>query len=383
MPRQRRPPAKFEDSDVYERDQHARVPRISSSPAAAAAAAPVAAAVPPIRSLNPTATSASSSSDECPACQGRHRAHTCGKTRGTTPSRRASQATASRSPSRSRSPSLGRAPAAGDHPEPLVGPGSPVLTISASNPPFHSCALVTGGTGFMGSYLVQQLDAVACALGSEVVYLDVGPPRPDMPPLQRSVFYQCSLTDPDAIEEIFQRHRPDTVFHCASLIDCRPRPVPELDAVNVDGTQLIIDMCLEHGTQRLVYTSSIEVTYHDNRCDNVDETRTYPEVATQGYQRTKIAAEQLVLDANDGGDGRLSSGDGELATCSLRPGHIYGAGDDLFFLAKVGVNFGTQLGLVWRGRGGAPMSMVRKRVSFPLGRVAVPSLSWQSISYTI
>ncbi len=212
----------------------------------------------------------------------------------------------------------------------------------------------------MGSYVVQQLDAVAYALGTHVVYLDVNPPRPDMPQLRRSTFRQCSLTDAEAIDNIFKRFRPDTVFHCASIIDCRPRPVPQLDSVNVDGTQLIIDLCLEYGAQRLVYTSSIEVLYHDNRCDDVDETRDYPSQATQGYQRTKIAAEQLVLDANDGGDGRLLSGDGHLMTCSLRPGHIYGAGDDLFFLAKVGVNFGPQVWPVMCGNGGAPMSMVRR-----------------------
>ena len=255
-------------------------------------------------------------------------------------------------PGGSRSPSQSPGPApTGNEGDESSAP-APVLEITRDNPPFTSCALVTGGTGFMGSYLVQQLDAVACALGTRVVYLDVNPPRPDMPPLRRSTFQQCSLTDAAAVGSLFERYRPDTVFHCASIIDCRPRPVAQLDTVNVDGTQLIIDLCLEYGAERLVYTSSIEVTYHDNRCDNVDETRDYPAQATQGYQRTKIAAEQLVLAAN-------KTGDRQLATCSLRPGHIYGAGDDLFFLAKVGVNFGPQVLPVLCGNGGAPMSMVR------------------------
>lgn len=257
--------------------------------------------------------------------------------------------------SRGRSPSVSPPAAAAAAVLKSEGQMSPaVLDISADNPPFTSCALVTGGTGFMGSYVVQQLDAVAGALGTRVVYLDINPPRPDMPPLRRSTYHRCSLTDVEAIGSLFERYRPDTVFHCASVIDCRPRPVPTLDAVNVEGTQLIIDLCMAHGAQRLIYTSSIEVTYHDNRCDNVDETRAYPAYATQGYQRTKIAAEQLVLHANGG---RLASGDGKLATCSLRPGHIYGAGDDLFFLANVGVNFGPQAWPVLVG--GAPMSMVR------------------------
>ena len=180
------------------------------------------------------------------------------------PARRKSGGKNTKAPSRSPSPGP---------PDPLVGPvsSSPraLLTVSAANPPFERCAVVTGGTGFMGSFLVQQLDAVAVALDTHVHYLDVVPPRPDMPSLRRSTFHHISLIDADAVEDLFRTTRPDTVFHAASMIDCRPRPVPQLDAVNIDGTALIIDLCLEFGVKRLVYTSSIEVTYHDNRCENV------------------------------------------------------------------------------------------------------------------
>ena len=210
---------------------------------------------------------------------------------------------------------------------------------------------MTGGAGFMGSYLVQQLDAVARAMGggAEVHYLDIAEPRLDMPALRRATFHRCSLVDPAALEALFRALRPDTVFHCASIVDCRPRPVPVLDEVNVGGTALVLALCRRHGAERLVYTSSIEVTYHDNRCDDVDESCPYPEHPTQGYQRTKIAAEKLVLDAHR---------PGQLATCSLRPGHIWGAGDDLFFLSKVAACFGPSR---WPSLGSAeaaPMSMV-------------------------
>lgn len=104
----------------------------------------------------------------------------------------------------------------------------------------------------------------------------------------------------------------------------------------------------------------------------VDETRSYPTVATQGYQRTKIVAEQLVLDANEAG----------LATCSLRPGHIFGAGDDLFFLRKVGVNFGPQVGLSLDAeRSGAPMSMVHVENMAAAHLIAAAKLTRETKGY--
>ena len=55
---------------------------------------------------------------------------------------------------------------------------------------------------------------------------------------------------------MFRATLPDTVFHAVSAIDC---PAPQIDAVNVEGTKLIIALCHKYGVKRLVYTSSIEV----------------------------------------------------------------------------------------------------------------------------
>ena len=151
------------------------------------------------------------------------------------------------------------------------------------------------------------------------------------------------------MEAIFASARPDTVFHVASLIDCRPNPSPALDAVNVAATATLIELCHRHGTRRLVYTSSIEVVYGaagvPNSSENATEALPYPDPPSQGYQRTKVEGELLVLRANSEA----------LATTAVRPGHIFGAGDDLTAaLAHVDVVFGTAS----RGdAGGAQMSM--------------------------
>ena len=210
--------------------------------------------------------------------------------------------------------------------------------------------LVTGGCGFLGSHLVQQLSAFC----NTTHYIDIRDPQHELAAADSSaVFHKCSLTEADAVEQIFKVAKPDTVFHLASMIDCRPRPSPLVDAVNVGGTDLIIALCKKFAVKRLIYTSSIEVQYGaqgvGNACDDCPEDAPYPPFTTQEYQRTKIAAERLVLAANE----RSS-----LQTVSLRPGHIFGPGDDLFFMTSVQACFGESKLPSLGPKKGALMSMV-------------------------
>ena len=100
----------------------------------------------------------------------------------------------------------------------------------------------------MGAYLVRLCDQIASGLGSdaEVHSLDIAPRRPDMPRLSsRTTLHQCSLVDREEVDRVFRMSRPDTVWHCASMIDCRPCPDPLVDSVNVEGTRLIIELCIK------------------------------------------------------------------------------------------------------------------------------------------
>lgn len=210
--------------------------------------------------------------------------------------------------------------------------------------------LITGGSGFLGSHLVQQVSAVC----KSTHYIDIQDPQHELAKADSSaVFHKCSLADADAVEKVFKASMPDTVFHLASMIDCRPRPSPIVDAVNVGGTDLIITLCKRYGVKCLVYTSSIEVLYGaqgiGNACDRCPETACYPPKTTQEYQRTKIEAERLVIAAN---------GVGSLQTVSLRPGHIFGPGDDLFFMASVQACFGVGKFPSFGAANAALMSMV-------------------------
>ena len=169
-------------------------------------------------------------------------------------------------------------------------------------------ALVTGGGGFLGQYVVEQLLAdgadvrVLCRgryaaldeLGVEIARGD----------LQDAAFVTSACEGIDA------------VFHVAA--------VPGIwgawemfHGVNTIGTQNVIAGCRKHNVRKLVFTSSPSVVFDGGDHMDADESLPYPTTWLSHYPHTKALAEQAVLAANDE----------QLATCALRPHLIWGPRD--------------------------------------------------------
>ena len=168
--------------------------------------------------------------------------------------------------------------------------------------------LVTGGGGFLGSHLACRL----LAMGHFVSVL--GRHRyPNLPP--KIIQLQADLCDPKAISKACQGQ--DSVFHAGALPGIWGTK-KDFYQTNVDGTRHVIDGCLQHGVQKLVFTSSPSVVYSQTDMENVDESTPYPSHYLSDYPKTKALAEQMVVAAN---------GQQDLMTVSLRPHLIWGPGD--------------------------------------------------------
>ncbi|MEA1951324.1 MAG: NAD-dependent epimerase/dehydratase family protein, partial [Planctomycetota bacterium] len=158
--------------------------------------------------------------------------------------------------------------------------------------------LVTGGGGFLGRYIVEQL----LARGDSVRVLCRGS-YPALHALAVETI-RASLSDRDAAVEACRG--VDVVYHVASLAGIWG-PWEHFHSVNVLGTENIVEGCRRHGVGRLIYTSSPSVTF-DGLAPNggaqkgVDESIPYPHRWLCHYPHTKALAEQHVLAAN-GSDG--------------------------------------------------------------------------------
>jgi len=112
--------------------------------------------------------------------------------------------------------------------------------------------LVTGGTGFLGSTLLQYL----IDEGRSVIALKrTSSTIPD--PLKSSSLIQwvdADITDYFALEEFVCK--AEQVYHCAAKISYQKEDATEVLRTNIEGTKNIVNLCLEH-QKRLLHVSSI------------------------------------------------------------------------------------------------------------------------------
>ena len=165
-------------------------------------------------------------------------------------------------------------------------------------------------------------DATARVLDLDVSQIE------DAPGVEIRVGDVC---DPDCVRDACRD--VDVVVHAASLVDWGQTTPERLEAVNLGGTQNVIDACREAGVRGLAYTSTMDVVCGASPVVDADETLPFPERFTNDYARTKARAEERVLAANGP----------ELATCALRPCGMYGEGDP--YHVSIGLRIVKESGL--------------------------------------
>ncbi len=159
-------------------------------------------------------------------------------------------------------------------------------------------ALVTGGTGFIGSHLVDEL----LEHGYKVRILRRPTSNPTFLAEKPVSFVTGDLTDRESL--IRACPQVDVVFHVAAL----PRdwgPKKTFFEVNVDGTKNLLNACLVNKVPRFVFMSSAAVYGFPKTQQPIGEN--YPKHPTLKYGESKLAAEGLLWGYGMNHDIRVSS----------------------------------------------------------------------------
>jgi nucleoside-diphosphate-sugar epimerase len=190
-------------------------------------------------------------------------------------------------------------------------------------------AFVTGGGGYVGVNLAAELEQN----GFVVVLADVKFPPVHVVARHRVAAekIQLDICDREAVAKELEHAKPDVVFHIASYGMSGKEQFNKklIEAVNIQGTRNVLNGCVEHGVECIVYTSTYNVVFGGQVIENGDESLPYFPVHkhVDHYSRTKSLAEQEVMEYND----RVVKGGGRLKVCALRLAGIYGVGEQRHF----------------------------------------------------
>ncbi|HUA12787.1 MAG TPA: NAD-dependent epimerase/dehydratase family protein [Solirubrobacteraceae bacterium] len=157
-------------------------------------------------------------------------------------------------------------------------------------------ALVTGAAGFIGGHVV----SVLAAQGATVRAFDRHPP-PAALDSSEVEFVRGDVLDADSVRRAVEGC--DAVFHLAAVYSYARADASLMQAVNVRGTQTVLDAALRGQRRRVVHTSSC-ATCGPVRGRHATE-RDFPPGAelVVPYKRTKLEGERLALRAaREGGD---------------------------------------------------------------------------------
>lgn len=139
--------------------------------------------------------------------------------------------------------------------------------------------LVTGGTGFLGKRLVDRL----IEEGDEVTVLSN-----EKHESLRIKFVQGNILDKETIEKAVEG--AEIVYHLAACLD---ELAPDMRAINVQGTQNVVDVCKNAKIKQLIVMSSSGVLGETKE----PATEDLPYNPETGYEDSKMESEKIVIDS--------------------------------------------------------------------------------------
>ncbi len=153
-------------------------------------------------------------------------------------------------------------------------------------------ALVTGGAGFIGSYIVDSL----ILRGMNVVVIDNLSTGQKENLLHKDVvFIEDDLTNKDIVDHLFELHKPRFIFHLAAQISVsKSVREPIYDAQNnIIGTLNLLEAAVRNNSEKFIFSSTGGAMYGENP-QEVPTSESSPERPSTPYGIAKLAVERYL-----------------------------------------------------------------------------------------
>ncbi len=175
-------------------------------------------------------------------------------------------------------------------------------------------ALVTGGAGFIGSHVCEQL----LSRGHKVVCLDnFSTGRKENLARNKNLTLVNADSNTSQLDEVFKKHQFDWVFHYAAVVGVKrtlENPLSVLD--DVLGIRRLLELCRKHDVKKAMFASSSEVYGEPVEIPEVEDGHLNAKLP---YSVTKLMGEKYFQSYYK---------EYGLKTCSLRFFNVYGPRQD-------------------------------------------------------
>ena len=154
--------------------------------------------------------------------------------------------------------------------------------------------LITGATGFVGSYLLRFLIQNDY---KNIVAIKRASSRMDMVSdvAHLVTWVEGDVLDVPFLEDLLRGYGIEQIYHCAAVVSFDPRDREQMYEINVDGTANIVNQALECGIEKLLYVSSIAAIGREERSPYISEQNKWQRSPLNShYAISKYQAEQEV-----------------------------------------------------------------------------------------
>ncbi len=223
--------------------------------------------------------------------------------------------------------------------------------------------LVTGGTGFIGRHLVYALTA----RGHNVRVLGRNKAQLQEFTRVKATSIAADLRNRQAVADACAG--VDAVYHVGAY----SAPWGKRDdffAINVGGTQAVVDACQQHGVRRLIYVSSPSVLFNGKDQHNLTDDAPYPRRFSSTYSLTKKLGEDIVQASTN------------LDYVILRPKAVFGPGDQSLLPRLIQAARAGRLPQIGDGKNFVDLTYVENVVDALLCALEAPAAVGKSFTIT-
>ena len=134
--------------------------------------------------------------------------------------------------------------------------------------------LVTGGTGFLGAYIIKNLveknfPVKAIRRSAKIPFF-----------IPQNIFEKVEWVEGDILDVVSLDEAMkgvDSIIHSAAIVSFTKKNRKEMYKVNVEGTENVVNLALENKIRRIIHISSVAALGRTGKTATVDEEKSWEE----------------------------------------------------------------------------------------------------------